>query len=177
MSLFGSMSTAISGLNAQAAAFSNISDNMANSQTVGYKGVTTNFIDYLTTSSAVQNQSGSVATRTGYQNEVQGTIQQSTDPLALAISGQGFFRMMDQSGSVLYSRNGQFQVDKNGFIVNNQGHKLTGYLPDSNGVIQTAQPSPLQITAADLVPKQTSNLAAGGLPVFGAGVLAIPARL
>ena len=92
MSLFGSMYTAISGLNAQAAAFSNISDNMANSQTVGFKQVDTAFIDYLTTSTATQNQSGSVATRPEYQNEEQGTVQQSDDPLAMAITGQGIFR-------------------------------------------------------------------------------------
>lgn len=68
------MSTAISGLNAQAAAFSNISDNMANSQTVGFKQVGTSFVDYLTSSTAAQNQSGSVATRPRYENELQGAI-------------------------------------------------------------------------------------------------------
>jgi hypothetical protein len=52
MSLFGAMNTAISGLSAQSAAFSNISDNVANSQTVGYKRVDTSFIDYLTTSNS-----------------------------------------------------------------------------------------------------------------------------
>jgi flagellar hook protein FlgE len=48
MSLFGAMNTAISGLTAQSSAFGNIGDNVANSQTVGYKRVDTNFIDYLT---------------------------------------------------------------------------------------------------------------------------------
>jgi predicted O-linked N-acetylglucosamine transferase (SPINDLY family) len=60
MSLFGAMTTAISGLTAQSNAFSNISDNVANSQTVGYKRVDTSFIDYLTTSSRTQNDSGAV---------------------------------------------------------------------------------------------------------------------
>src|SRR3978361_2167854 len=74
MSLFGAMSTAISGLNAQSAAFSNISNNVANSQTVGYKEVNTSFIDYLTNSTAAENDSGSVVTRPDYANNVPGTI-------------------------------------------------------------------------------------------------------
>ena len=57
MSLFGAMNTAISGLNAQSNAFGNISDNVANSQTVGYKRVDTSFIDYLTTSNASRQRS------------------------------------------------------------------------------------------------------------------------
>ncbi len=70
MSLLGAMSTAISGLDAQSAAFTNISDNVANSQTVGFKGVDTNFIDYLTTSTAKTNLSGSVDTTPEYLNNV-----------------------------------------------------------------------------------------------------------
>ena len=62
MSLFGAMNTAISGLTAQSSAFTNIGDNVANSQTVGYKRVDTSFIDYLTTSTATQNDSAPHAT-------------------------------------------------------------------------------------------------------------------
>ena len=138
MSLFGAMSTAISGLTAQAAAFTNISDNTANSQTIGYKGVDTNFIDYLTASSATSNQSGSVLTTPGYTNEVQGTINQSDDPLAMAINGQGFFAVSQQNGTSstgavtfqaqqAYTRAGDFQLDKNGYMVNSAGETLDGY--------------------------------------------------
>jgi len=170
MSLFGSMSTAISGLNAQAAAFSNISDNMANSQTVGYKGVTTNFIDYLTTSSAVQNQSGSVATRPGYQNEVQGTIQQSTDPLALAISGQGFFSVSEQTSSnttgttqfsnqAYYTRAGDFTANNNGYLVNSAGEYLNGYAVDpTSGAVNTSRLVPIQVTQTQFAPTPTSSV-------------------
>ena len=87
MSLFGAINTAISGLSAQSNAFSNISDNVANNQTVGYKRVDTSFIDYLTTSTATKNESGSVVAHPDYANDVQGTITQSDDPLALAITG------------------------------------------------------------------------------------------
>ena len=132
MSLFGSMDTAISGLNAQAAAFSNISDNMANSQTVGYKSVDTSFVDYLTTSTAAQNQSGSVATRPDYENNVQGTIQQSSDALGMAVSGQGFFSVSEEAGVTTtgapqfstqqyYTRAGDFTPDAKGYLKNSAG--------------------------------------------------------
>jgi flagellar hook protein FlgE len=68
MSLFGAMNTAISGMSAQSSAFGNISDNVANSQTVGYKRVDTNFIDYLTTSTATQNDSSAVVATPDYVN-------------------------------------------------------------------------------------------------------------
>lgn len=66
MSLFGAMTTAVSGLSAQSVAFGNISDNVANSQTVGFKGVDTNFTDYLTQSTAQVNDPGSVVTTPDY---------------------------------------------------------------------------------------------------------------
>ena len=70
-SLFGALNTSVSGLSAQSAAFGNISDNVANSQTVGFKAVDTSFIDYLTTSTAQENEPGAVITRPDYTNNVQ----------------------------------------------------------------------------------------------------------
>jgi len=169
MSLFGSMSTAISGLNAQAAAFSNISDNMANSQTTGFKEVGTSFIDYLTTSTATQNQSGSVASRPQYENELQGTIQQSNDPLAMAISGQGFFSVSEQSGTTtaglpefnpqqFYSRAGDFTQNAQGYLVNSAGEYLNGWQVASNGTVNTSQVVPIQVAQTQYSPVQTSNI-------------------
>ncbi len=99
MSLFGAMNTAISGLTAQSSAFSNIGDNVANSQTVGFKRVDTAFEDYLTTSTPLVNQSGAVVARPNYINTVQGTVAQSDQPLNLAISGQGFFAVSQETSS------------------------------------------------------------------------------
>ena len=100
MSLFGAMNSAISGLTSQSDAFGNISDNVSNAQTVGYKRVDTNFIDYLTTSNTNVNDPGSVVARPAYVNNVQGTVTQSDNQLALAIAGQGFFAVSQQSGEV-----------------------------------------------------------------------------
>lgn len=170
MSLFGAMTTAISGLDAQSAAFTNISDNTANSQTVGYKGVDTSFIDYLTQSTATQNLSGSVGTRPDYLNELQGTIQQSTDPLALAISGQGFFAVSTQTGTTAagaptfatpleYTRAGDFTLDKNGFLQNSAGEYLNGWtINPVTGGPNTSALVPIQISTAQLPATATSSV-------------------
>jgi flagellar hook protein FlgE len=100
MSLFGALSTAISGLNAQSAAFGNISDNVANSQTTGFKRVDTSFVDYLTTSTAKENEPGAVVAQPDYVNNVQGTFSQTDNPLGMAITGQGFFAV-SQATSVV----------------------------------------------------------------------------
>ena len=103
MSLFGAMTTAIGGLTAQSSNFTNISDNIANSQTVGYKRVQTDFTNYLSTSTPTDNGSDSVVGTPSYVNNVQGTVTQSNNPLAMAISGQGFFSVSQPNGS----QNGQ----------------------------------------------------------------------
>jgi flagellar hook protein FlgE len=169
MSLFGSMSTAISGLNAQAAAFSNISDNMANSQTVGFKAVGTNFIDYLTTSSATENQSGSVGTTPSYENELQGTISASTDPLALAISGAGFFSVSEQSGTSnigtpefnpqeYFTRAGDFTQNADGYLVNSAGEYLNGWQVAADGTVDTSKVVPIQVSQTQYSPVPTTTV-------------------
>ncbi|MEJ0046749.1 MAG: flagellar hook protein FlgE [Rhodospirillales bacterium] len=170
MSLFGAMSTAISGLSAQSAAFTNISDNTANSQTIGYKGVNTSFIDYLTASSATSNQSGSVVTRPDYTNEVQGSIDQSGDPLAMAINGQGLFAVSQQNGTTgtgvptfqaqqSYTRAGDFQLDKNGYMVNSAGQTLDGWsINPATGTLNTSKLVPIQVNQGKLAPVPTANV-------------------
>jgi len=171
MSLFGAMNTAVSGLSAQAAAFTNISDNVANSQTVGFKGTNTSFVDYLSSSTVTQNQSGSVATRPLYQNDVQGQIQNSTDATALAIAGKGFFQVSEQSGVTAtgvpilgatpnYTRTGDFTQDKSGYLVNSAGGYLNGWTADANGNVIQGALSPIRISQAQNPPVATANIAA-----------------
>lgn len=170
MSIFGAMTTAVSGLSAQAAAFGNISDNIANSQSVGFKAVNTNFVNYLTLSTPTLNESGSVVARPDYSNNVQGAITQSTDPLALAISGQGFFAVSQAAGSTsgnvqnfstqqYFTRAGDFSLDKNGYLVNGEGQFLDGWPVDSstNIVNQTAL-TPIQVTQNTFQPIATSTI-------------------
>jgi flagellar hook protein FlgE len=181
------MNTAISGLTAQSNAFSNISDNVANSQTVGYKRVDTNFIDYLTTSNATENDSGAVVTTPDYVNNVQGTITQTDNPLGLAIAGQGFFAVSQQNGEInnlptfsaqqYYSRAGDFQMDKNGYLVNSADEFLNGWPVNAqSGMVNQNALAPIQVTQTVYNPVATSNVTlSANLPATPATGTATPA--
>ncbi len=184
MSLFGAVSTAVSGLAGQSAAFTNISDNIANSQTVGYKGVETSFSDYLTSSTASQNLSGAVGTTPQYQNTVAGTVTQSSDPLALAITGQGFFNVSETTGAgtasfsttQYYTRTGDFTLNDAGYLVNGSGEYLDGYgLDPATGQINTGNLQPIKIDTASLPAVPTSSISyAAQLPNMGLGTTPNP---
>ena len=173
MSIFGALDTAVSGLQSQSSAFTNISDNIANSQSVGYKGVDTNFINYLTQSTATNNGSDSVVARPNYTNTVQGAVTQSSDPLALAISGQGLFTVSEPAattaasgttvqsfqGQQYYTRAGDFTLNKNGYLVNGAGAYLDGWsVNPSTGTVNTATLAPIQIAQGSTPPIATNNV-------------------
>ena len=168
MSLFGAMSTAISGLNAQSAAFSNIGDNVANSQTIGFKRVDTSFTNYLTTSNAAAHESGSVVARPQYVNNVQGTVTQTDNPLGLAIAGQGFFTVSRKVGDVgsvpvfspepEYTRAGDFKLDREGYVVNGFGQFLNGWsVDDATGVNRTSM-TPIQVNQGAYNPVPSTEI-------------------
>lgn len=154
----------LSGLNLSSKQLDVIGNNVANASTAGFKQSQAQFADMYAASLA---GSGAAQIGTGgklggvMQQFTQGNITNTNNPLDTAISGQGFFRVVDQSGNISFTRNGQFQVDKSGFIVNSQGHQVSGYMPDVNGLIVTGQPQPIQISAADLAPQQTASVVVG----------------
>ncbi len=169
MSLFGAMSTAVSGLSAQSVSFGNISDNIANSQTVGFKGIGTNFEDLLTSSTATENQSGAVLARPAYQNTVQGTLAQSNNPLAMAISGQGFFPVSvvaaGQVGTTnfspqqYFSRAGNFSMNSSGYLVNSDNGYLNGWpINSTTGVVDSTKLAPIQVTQNVYNPVATTSV-------------------
>jgi len=186
MSLLGAMNTAISGLTAQSAAFGNISDNVANSQTTGYKEVETSFVDYLTTSTAAVNDPGAVVAQPAYLNNVQGTITQVTNPLAMAIAGQGFFAVSQQTGELngvptfnpqqFYSRAGDFQLNAAGYMVNSAGEFLNGWSVDpSTGIVNQNSLAPIHVTQTVYNPVQTTAVTlSANLPATPATGTAIP---
>ena len=90
-SLFAALTTAVSGLTAQSSAIGNISDNLANAQSVGYKSVGTSFEELVNASNAAVNNPGGVTATPQYQNDVQGSIVSSNVTTNLAISGEGYF--------------------------------------------------------------------------------------
>ncbi len=91
------------------------------------------------------------------QQFTQGDVTTTGNSLDIAISGGGFYRMVD-NGSVTYTRNGQFKLDRSGYIVNAQGMQLTGVPADATGAINAGSPQPLQLETAD-VPPQASTTA------------------
>lgn len=153
----------LSGLNASAKNLDVIGNNVANASTVGFKQSFAQFSDMyaasLSGTGALQIGIGTKVSNV-VQQFTQGNVTNTTNPMDTAISGPGFFRMVDASGAITYSRNGQFQLDKNGFLVNNQGNRVTGYMP-VNGAIVQAQLQPLQLSTADLTPVMSSNVTVG----------------
>ncbi|MFT4173896.1 MAG: flagellar hook protein FlgE [Rhodocyclaceae bacterium] len=154
----------LSGLNAASKALDVISNNVSNASNVGFKQSNAQFADVYAAAlngSAAGVQIGigtSVAAVT--QQFTQGNITPTDNPLDVAINGAGFFRMSSE-GSLVYTRNGQFEINKSGYIVNAQGLKLTGYPADATGNILPATPQPLYVDTADLLPKETAKVEMG----------------
>src|ERR1700722_18663364 len=125
MSLNSAMQTGVSGLVANAAALSTISNNIANVNTVGYKQSETNFEDLVTgTGAEAAANSGGVIAVNQQLIDQQGQMTQTSSPLDLAISGQGFFVTTSQASNVtptdprLFTRAGSFTVNDQGYLVN-----------------------------------------------------------
>lgn len=151
----------LSGLNAAARNLDVIGHNVANANTIGAKASRAEFSEMYATSlygGATFNGLG-VAVDNVSQQFGQGELSTTNNPLDLAINGQGFFRMSDD-GAVSFTRNGQFRVNTDGFIVNAQGDHLTGFPADTNGVIQPGVPADLRIRTGDISPKASTTMSA-----------------
>ncbi|HQR05114.1 MAG: flagellar hook protein FlgE [Proteobacteria bacterium] len=149
----------LSGLGAASTALDAIGNNVANSGTVGFKSADPRFSDVFAASlqGGGTTQAGvGVAVNSLFQQFTQGNVSTTNNPLDLAINGAGFFRL-SSGGTISYSRAGQFQADKNGFIVNTGGAHLTGYAVDSNGNVVPGAPVDLQINTANIPPKATTQ--------------------
>jgi flagellar hook protein FlgE len=168
MSLLGSMTTAISGLTAQARALGHVSDNVANSQTIGFKRVDTNFTSWLTRSTNRLHMPGSVEARPDYTNTVQGTIEQVENPLAMALAGQGFFSVAQARGGQgsdvvfderqFFTRAGDFSMDRDGYMVNGAGYYLEGWRMMQSGEPDRTNLAPIRISELVYNPVPTSRI-------------------
>jgi flagellar hook protein FlgE len=148
----------LSGLSAAARNLDVIGNNVANANTVGAKSSRVEFADMyansLTGLSAATTGIG-VAVSSVAQQFTQGDIVSTQNPLDMAINGRGFFRT-SLDGATQYTRNGQFRMDKDGYIVTAQGARLTGYSVDVAGVTSNGTPTELKISTADISPKPTA---------------------
>ncbi len=147
----------VSGLNSAASNLDVIGNNIANAGTYGFKSGSVLFSDVFAGS-----QIGLGTQVSGMsQNFAAGTVQSSNRPLDVAIvNGNGFFRLVGSGGEVAYSRNGQFNMDKDGYLVNGTGLRLTGYQVTASGSLAGGSPNNLQIPTGAMAPKATANVVA-----------------
>jgi flagellar hook protein FlgE len=147
----------VSGINAAASNLDVIGNNIANSGTIGFKAGAVQFADVYAGSKIGLGTSVSAVT----QNFNQGSVATSSRDLDLAIvGGNGFFRLSSAGGEVAYTRNGQFNKDKDGYIVTSEGMRLTGYQVGANGALAGGMPAALQLPNTEMTPKATSNITA-----------------
>jgi flagellar hook protein FlgE len=169
MGIFGALTTAVSGMRAQSFALENISGNIANSQTTGYKGIDTSFEDLIADNIPSQQVAGSVVGFSRGSITVQGTIQSASIPTYMAINGQGFFVVEKPSGFTdgrptftgvdLYTRRGDFNLDQNGYLVNGAGYYLSGIPIDpTTGNMVGSVPELLQFKNGFLPAVPTSEI-------------------
>ena len=150
----------LSGLNAASKQLEVIGNNVSNANTVGFKQSRAEFADVFANS-----LSGGGASQIGIGTKVsnvaqqytQGNITATNNSLDIAINGGGFFRMSN-NGSITYSRNGQFQMDKFGYIVDAENKRLTGYSASNTGVLSTGAPAEININTGDLQPSATATV-------------------
>jgi flagellar hook protein FlgE len=193
MGAFDALATAVSGLQAQSIALQNISGNVANSQTIGFKSTDTTFQYFVNSSLTGSEVSGTVDALSNATVRIQGAIQNSTIATSMAISGDGYFTVEKPTsigsngqptfaGSTpVYTRRGDFQPDGNGFLVNGAGYYLMGSPVDpATGNPTTGAPQLLQFKSSTSLAAQpttqiqySANLPSGGSPT-GSGLL-VPA--
>jgi len=127
MSLYGTMRTGVSGMNAQANRLSTVADNIANANTTGYKKASTQFSSLILPTTGGAYNSGGVNTDVRYSISAQGTFTYTTSATDLAINGKGFFIVNGSDGVEYLTRAGAFTVMDDGSLKNSAGFTLMGY--------------------------------------------------
>ena len=161
MSLFSTLSTASSGLSMAGTKLAVIGDNIANINTIGFKGARAQFADLVARDS--MGLSGPTQIGTGGATDTvtqlfgQGSITESANALDLAISGNGFFMLKDPTEQgALYTRDGQFYMDEGGYIVSASGARLQGFNAEDNQLSTIV--TDIQVDRAALQQSQTTEL-------------------
>jgi flagellar hook protein FlgE len=166
MGIFGAMTTAVSGMKAQSYAMENISGNIANSRTTGFKRLDTSFVDLVADRPRGQELSGSVRSRSLATNTIQGDLQTTGVAENVAINGDGFFVVRERTGFAggvptfggidVYTRRGDFERDNSGYLVNGAGFYLKGIPLDAQtGALQGSNPQLIRITENNVPPNST----------------------
>ena len=169
MGIYGAMSTAVTGLRAQSFALENISGNIANSQTTGFKRIDTDFMDLIPDAPQKRQTAGSVLAQSRSTNNLQGDVKSASTETYMAINGNGFFVVEPTigqsdgtslfSGASYYTRRGDFEINKGGYLVNGAGYYLKGLPidPQTQNIAGTV-PQVLRISTAFLPAQQTTRI-------------------
>jgi flagellar hook protein FlgE len=170
------MQTAVSGMQAQAYALNNISGNIANSQTIGYKRIDTSFQDLVPDLALSSRITGGVSAASSSTNNVAGSFKSTGVNSNVALSGDGYFAVSSKTATASgvtsfsstpnFSRRGDFALDKDKNLVNGAGYYLMGYdIDPASGMVSTGVPATIQIPTADMAPKATTSVTyQGNLP-------------
>ncbi len=148
----------LSGLNATARNLDVIGNNIANASTFGAKTARAEFGDMFASAMGTNTAVGiGVSVVAVAQQFTQGNIKATDNPLDVGISGSGFFQLTDNQGAITYTRNGQFKIDREGFVVNNSRLRLMGYPVDDTGIVQPGASSALRLPTGNVSPQVTST--------------------
>ncbi len=169
MGIYGALSSAVTGLRAQSHALENISGNIANSQTTGYKRMETSFIDLIPDAPLKSQVPGAVLAQSRATNNIQGDIQTSSNETYIALNSTGFFVVEPKvgqsdgnsvfAGSNYFTRRGDFEIDKDGLLVNGAGYYLKGLPIDpATGNISGSVPEVIKLSNAFLPANRTSTI-------------------
>jgi flagellar hook protein FlgE len=149
-----SLFTAVSGMNANGTALSVIGDNVANMNTVAFKASRSSFGDILSQSLGTSQIGRGVAVTDITPVFTQGSFENTANVLDLSVDGEGLFIVKDTSG-VAYTRAGQFNLDKEGYIVNTSGMRLQGYLFSTSG--SSAGLGDINLSTLNSAPQPTAS--------------------
>src|SRR5262249_31625626 len=169
MGIFDALTTAVTGLQSQSYALQNISGNIANSQTTAFKRTDTSFADLVTDNVPTRQVAGAVEANSRSTNNIQGSLQASSVGTYMAIQGSGYFVVQQPTGANgnvpifgggnLFTRRGDFQTDKNGFLVNGAGYYLMGIPIDpTSGSPTSSVPQVLQFNNNFLSAQATTQI-------------------
>ncbi len=169
MSIFGAMFSGVTGLHAQSQALGMIADNIANVNTIGYKGTAARFFSLVTqAASRTTFTPGGVASSPSQSIDRQGLLQSSVSKTDIAIAGRGFFVVNQASASnsqFLFTRAGSFNPDQNGNLVNTAGYYLQGWpltdgdtLPTNTSTLSSVETVNVANLAGTATPTSTVNL-------------------
>jgi flagellar hook protein FlgE len=162
MSILNSLYIGVNGMNAHGEAMSTVGDNIANTSTIGFKRSRANFQDMLGGELGGQRLGGGVRLGANQTMWQQGAIQQTGNPLDVAISGGGTFVVKGNHQGVegqYYTRDGRFSMDKGGYVVTQNGMRVQGYTIGSDGTRSTNFGDlPLAARQSPPVPSTTASM-------------------